>query len=73
MIQMNSFIASDSFIKMNSAKTIKYFTVKEVASGPVEDSLKGALLVINYEASLDTTINIRVVYHLLNFLSDWGG
>lgn len=73
MIQMNSVIASDSFIKMNSAKTIKYFTVKEVASGPVEDSLKGALLVINYEASLDTTINIRVVYHLLNFLSDWGG
>ena len=70
---MNSVIASDSFIKMNSAKTIKYFTVKEVASGPVEDSLKGALLVINYEASLDTTINIRVVYHLLNFLSDWGG
>ena len=73
MIQMNSVIASDSFIKMNSAKTIEYFTVKEVASGPVEDSLKGALLVINYEASLDTTINIRVVYHLLNFLSDWGG
>jgi hypothetical protein len=70
---MNSVIASDSYLKMNSAKTIEYFTVKEVNSGPVEDSKQNALLVLNYEASLDTTINIRLVYHLLNLLSDWGG
>jgi hypothetical protein len=54
---VNSIVASDSIYKLNDAKTIKYFTTKEVGTGPVEDSLTGAIIVINYEASLDTTIN----------------
>jgi hypothetical protein len=36
---------------------MKYFTTKEKGSGPVEDDLSGAIIVINYESSLDTTIN----------------
>ena len=54
---MNSIIASDSIIKINDAKTYEYFTIKEVSSGPIDDDLAGAVLVLNYEASLDTTIN----------------
>ena len=58
---------------MNSVKTVDYFTVKEIASSPVEDDLNGAVLVINYEASLDTTINTRVAYHILDLFADCGG
>ena len=57
VIQVNSIIATDSIFKLNDTRNIKYFTTKEVSTGPVEDDLAGGILVINYEASLDTTIN----------------
>ena len=59
--------------KINSTKTFEYFTTKSESTGPVDDDLTGAILVINYEASLDTTINVRTVYNALNFISDVGG
>ena len=43
--------------EMNSTKTFEYFTIKSESTGPVDDDLTGAILVINYEASLDTMIN----------------
>ena len=43
--------------EMNSSKTFEYFTTKTESTGPVDDDLTGAILVINYEASLDTMIN----------------
>ena len=73
IVQRNSVVASDSFIKINDAKTIEYFTVKSFSAGPVEDNLKGAIIVINYEASQDRTINSRKVYNILDLLSDLGG
>ena len=57
VIQVNTIIASDSIVKLNDSKTLEYFTVKEVGSGPVDDDLTGAIIVINFEASLDTIIN----------------
>ena len=58
VVQVNTIIASDSIVKLNDdSKTQEYFTVKVVGSGPVEDDLTGAIIVINYEASLDTIIN----------------
>ena len=55
VIQTNSIIASDSIIKINDAKITEYFTTKEVGSGPVDDDLIDAVLVLNFETSLDTT------------------
>jgi hypothetical protein len=55
VIQTNSIIASDSIIKINDAKITEYFTTKEVSSGPVDDGLVDAVLVLNFETSLDTT------------------
>ena len=57
VIQVNSIIATDSIFKLNDTRNIKYFTTKESGSGPIEDDLTGAIIVVNYEASLDTTIN----------------
>jgi hypothetical protein len=73
VIQMNSILATDSIFKVNDTKTIKYLSTREVAAGPVDDDLSGGILVINYEASMDTTINIRTVYNVLDFISDVGG
>jgi hypothetical protein len=70
---MNSVEASDSIYKLNDAETTEYFTTKEVGTGPVEDSLTGAIIVINYEASLDTTVNRRVVFNLRRCISSVGG
>lgn len=42
-------------------------------SGPVDDDLKNAVLVLNFEASLDTIINSRVVYKTLDCISKIGG
>ena len=50
-------MATDNIFYVNSEKTYEYFTTKEVAAGPVDDDLAGAIIVINYEASLDTIIN----------------
>lgn len=73
VIQQNSIVASDSISRLGDAKTIKYFTTKEVSNGPVEDSLTGAIIAIVFEASLDTTIDVRVVYNILSYISQVGG
>jgi hypothetical protein len=57
IVQVNTIIANDSIVKLNDSKTLEYFKVKEVGSGPVDDDLTGAIIVINYEASLDTIID----------------
>ena len=44
-----------------------------MGSGPVDDDLLEAVLVINFEASLDTTINKRTVFKTLGCISDVGG
>lgn len=57
IVQVNTIIANDSIVKLNDSKTLEYFKVKEVGSGPVNDDQTGAIIVINYEASLDTIID----------------
>ena len=44
-------------MKLRDAKTMEYFTVKDESSGPVEDGIEEVILVLNYEASLDTIIH----------------
>lgn len=60
-------------MSLNSSSTYEYFTTKDVGSGPVDDDLTGGVIVINYEASLDTVINSRVVFSLLDVFSVVGG
>ena len=73
VVQVNTIIASDSIYKLNESNSIDYFTIKTAAIGPVEDDLTGGIIVINYEASLDTTINKRTVDNLTNYIADVGG
>jgi hypothetical protein len=73
VIQVNTIKASDSIIKINDAETHQYFTTLESGSGPLDDNLKNAVLVLNFEASLDTIINSRVVYKTLDCISKIGG
>jgi hypothetical protein len=58
---VNSIIATESVLKLYDTKTIKYFITKEVGTEPVEENLSGVILVINYEATLDITINEKTV------------
>jgi hypothetical protein len=44
-----------------------------MGSGPIEDGLTNGILVINYEASMNTIVSKRVVYKLLQFINDVGG
>ena len=39
----------------------------------MEDNLTNIILVLNYEASLDTVINSRAVYNMIKYVSDVGG
>jgi hypothetical protein len=47
VVQVNTIVATDSIYTVNQSKTFEYFTTKDVGSGPVDDDLKGGVIVIN--------------------------
>lgn len=68
VVQVNTIRASDSIFKLGDPEPIPYFTTKAVGSGPVEDDLVGGILVINYEASLDTVTDRRAVFNFRGYI-----
>ncbi len=65
--------ASDNVSSVHGAEIYTFFESKDVSSGPVEDDLTNGILVINFGASLDTTISKRIVYNILNWFFNVGG
>lgn len=69
---MNWLNLYDSFININLSDFYTYFTTKFVSTEPLSDE-NPAVLVVTFEHSLDRITQIRVVYGVLDFLSDIGG
>jgi hypothetical protein len=73
LVQINTVEAADGLTLFDESKSLSYFNVMDLNSGPVEDGLKNAMIVIKFSASLDTKIDKRVVYTILGLISDVGG
>lgn len=71
-IEQNSVLARDNIFNFDQ-KTYTFFNSKQVSSGNVEDDLKNAIIVINYEASLNTTVFKRNVLTFLDCVTKMGG
>lgn len=71
-ISVNWLNLYDALININIEVFMTYFQTRFGSSEPLSDE-NPAILVISFEISLDRLYNERVVYGILNFLSDVGG
>jgi hypothetical protein len=70
---VNSLTTLDGFLSFLKREDFKYFTTFETETGPIINPEESTVLSLNFQRTLDTTVDFRVAYSLLNWLSDTGG